>query len=60
MFKVVIYEDGDTYGYYEEETKNAIYLDIENYQDLTKIVEIVLKSGHSIEICKINIDEEEN
>lgn len=54
MFRVAIYEDGDTYGYCEEETKNAIYLNIENYQDLTKIIDIVLKSGHSIEILKLD------
>lgn len=67
MFDVMIYEDGNAYEYYEDVYKSAIKLSIENYDDLVKIIDIVLKSGHSIEIrkrsiefCKINTNNKIN
>ena len=53
MFNVMIYEDGESYAFYSDCSKSAINLLVENYEDLQKLIDIVLKSGHSIEISKI-------
>ena len=53
MFSVTIYEDGEPFEYYRDCTKSAINLIVENYNDLIKLIDIVLKSGHSIEILKL-------
>ena len=50
MYKATVYENGDTYEYYTNATSSAIDLDIENFEELSKLMDIVLKSGHSIEI----------
>lgn len=50
MLEVRIYEDGDTYSYYRDCTKNAIALYLENDEFLQQLIKIVIQSGHSIEI----------
>lgn len=54
MFEVTIYEDGESFEFYNDYTKSAIDLLVEDYEKLTILTDIVLKSRHSIEIRKLD------
>ena len=59
MYFVTIYENGETYNFFNEEGISAINLKIDSEEQLKEIINIVLNSGHSIEIYKNNEETKE-
>lgn len=57
MWEITLYENGETYEYYTDASRNAITLFLKSQEQLEMMITIATQSGHSIEIKELKEDE---